>query len=94
MKTLQVVARVYDTQTREFVQRMAEIPISDELAQDLRKAISGNGGPSPIKAYGHGDTKTRLCYATPLSNQSRYHIDPMLQIIDEEDNIIGGWRNM
>ena len=95
MKKLRVVARVYDMNTREFVQRMAEIPVSDELVKSLQQAIHPEGpDPSPIHAFGHGDGKNRLGFTTPLASQKRFRLDPVLEIIDENNNIIGGWCGM
>jgi hypothetical protein len=95
MKTLRVTARVYDLETREYVQRHVECPISDEVADGLCKAI--NGQPtSPLKAYGHGSNKDEdLGLDTPLADQKAFCIDPRLTIIDNAtDEIVGGWSNM
>ena len=94
MKQLRVTAKVYDLETREYVQRITEVAIPDEVAAGLIKAI--NGQPtSPVRAYGHGDTRDELDLDTVLADQSAFRIDAQLAIIDtDEDRIIGGYANL
>lgn len=97
MKKLRVNAKVYDTTTMEYVQRWAEIEISDEIATAINQARSKDGICS-IHASGHGDSKDSLSLSTPLRNQQRFRIDPQLIIIDNDENgeevIVGGWQGM
>lgn len=100
MKKLRVLAKVYDTNSMEFVQRYAEIPVSDEIILGLQKSINPEGlSHSPIHAVGHGDSENALCLKSPLRNQRRFHVDPQLILIDVDEvtgveNVIGGWQGM
>lgn len=97
MKKLKVLAVVFDMNTQEYVQRINEMPISDETAELLCKdQRTGHG--CPIRGYGYGDSRTKLPYRTPLANQKRFYVEPQVEIVDVADDgtetIIGGWRGM
>ena len=100
MKKLRVLAKVYDTTKMEYVQRYAEIPVSDELVKSLQEAIHPAGlGHSPIHAAGHGDSQSSLHMETPLRNQRRFRLAPQLMLLDVdeatgEETVIGGWQGM
>lgn len=93
MKKIRVRARVYDHTTKEYVQKMVDRPISDELAKMLQEELHN----ADYKSYGHGcgeDSKKRLPYNTPLASQRRFTICPEFFILDEEGNSIGGWEGV
>lgn len=100
MKKLRVVAKVFDTTKMEFVQRYAELQVSEEVIKGIQDAIDPAGSTCcPIKAGGHGDSDSSLHMETPLRNQKRFHIDPILQLIDVDDEtgeekFVGGWSGM
>lgn len=98
MKKLRVVAKVYDTKCMEYVQRVTEIPVPDEVVKGIFESMRIDG-PSPIHAFGHGDSKKKLEYLkTPLRDQSRFILNADLRIVevDEsgEEKEIGGWTAM
>lgn len=99
MKKLRITATVYDTKVGEYVQRHAELPISDEVVHGIYDAMKGDGGPCPIRGFGFGDGSydKRYCEevsSTPLKDHRRFRIDPQLHIIDEDGNVCGGWAGM
>ena len=97
MNKIRTIARIYDRKTGEYIQRIVECPISDELAKALAKEINGPDHKE-IRGKGHGDDDSILVLSTPLRNQERFHADPVLEIISIDDNgneaTIGGWRFM
>lgn len=105
MKVLRVVARVYDTKTREYVQRGVELPVSEEVVKGIQDAIHPEGATSsPLRTFGHGSTRydKRYCedvVSTPLRDQRRYLIDPQLLLFDLNEETgeyteNGGWSGM
>lgn len=99
MKKLRIIAKVYDRKAMEYVQRIAEIPVSDEVITGIQAALQ-SGDSCPIHAFGHGDSpKEKLHFSTPLRDQSRFYIDPQLLLIDIDETTgreecIGGWQGM
>ncbi len=99
MKKLRIIAKVYDRKTMEYVQRIAEIPVTDEVITGIQAALQ-SGDSCPIHAFGHGDSqKEKLQFSTPLRDQSRFYIDPQLRLIDIDETTgkeecIGGWQGM
>lgn len=99
MKKLRIIAKVYDRKTMEYIQRIAEIPVTDEVITGIQAALQSEDS-CPIHAFGHGDSQTeKLQFSTPLRDQSRFYIDPQLRLIDIDDTTgneecIGGWQGM
>lgn len=104
MKLLRITARVYDGKAMEYVQRINEVPITDEIAKALQDAIwNDRSNGCPIHGYGHGDTRydKRYCEgvsSTPLRDQRRFQIDPIIQLIEVDEQkgekVIGGWSGI
>lgn len=82
---VKVIATVLDTKTMEYVQRIVEFPVTNELATMLAKEFHSN------QSYGYGDKdkkKDVKGLATILRDQKRFNIIPRLLIMDDEDKII------
>ena len=100
MKKLRVVAKVYDTAKREYVQRFSETQVSEDVIQGIQDALNPKDCKGcPIRSSGHGDSRTTLNLSIPLRDQNRFRIDAQLQLIDVneetgEETIIGGWSGM
>ena len=51
MKKLRIIAKVYDRKTMEYVQRIAEIPVTDEVITGIQAALQ-SGDSCPILPKG------------------------------------------
>lgn len=95
MKILRTIAKVFDRTKQEYVQRVVEHPISDELATLLIEEININTGHRRISAHGHGDDLKPLPLSTPLRSQKLFYLNPILHIVDQKEDgaeeVIGGW---
>lgn len=95
MSKIRTIARVYDRKTGEYIQRIVECAISDELANALVKEINGPDHKEII-GRGHGDDESNIALSSPLRSQKRFHADPVLEIVSTDENgnesTIGGWR--
>lgn len=97
MKKIRVTAMVYDRTTREYVRKYVTHTISDELAAMIKKELYDSDG-SAFSTGGHGcgdNPGARIqCLSTPLASQKRYWIEPQFHVIDEDDNVLAGWRGL
>ena len=104
MKKIRVIAKVYDGKTGEYVQRISELPVADEVVKGIFDAMGQTENGCPIKSFGHGDTRYSKRYCdgvsnTPLRDQRRFMIDSILEVIETngetgEEKCIGGWRGI
>lgn len=99
MAILRTIARVYDRKTHEYVQRIVETTIPDDVAEALIHHVNGSRNSAcNIRGYGHGDDDSNLDMKTVLRDQELFHIDPMLEIVINDKKgeplCTGGWQMM
>lgn len=96
MKKIRVIAKVYDTTTKEWVQTIVTKTISDELAEMMQKEFRDSDGTSyETKGHGRGEEKGKIQgLRTPLCSQKRFFIEPMFHVIDDGEKEICGWRGL